>query len=71
MIKRKMPRKKRIGQKPIANFTVYHGYDIDLKNWFVEIQIPELGVGSIVKWFYSESDYEKGLKKVLWTIYKQ
>jgi hypothetical protein len=68
-MKIKMPRKEKSGQKPIKNFLVYHGYDIDTKNWFVEIQIPDLGIGSIIKWFYSKSDYERGLRKVLWTIY--
>lgn len=64
-----MARKFRNGQKPIENYEVYHGYDIDVNTWFIEVQIPELGEGSILKWFQTEKAYNKGLKKLLWTLY--
>lgn len=65
-----MTRKLRFGQKPISEYEVYHGYDVDVKTWFVEIQIPKLGSGNITKWYQTQSEYEKALKKVLWTVSK-
>tara|TARA_B100000676_G_C18014019_1_gene808457 strand:+ start:509 stop:706 length:198 start_codon:yes stop_codon:yes gene_type:complete len=65
-----MPRQRRVGEKPIEKYEVYHGYDQDVHTWFIEVQIPEIGTGSILKWFKSEEEYEKGLKKVLWRLYR-
>ncbi len=64
-----MPRKLRLGQKPITDFEVYHGFDSDCGKWFVEIQIPIYGVGTITQWYDSEKLYEDALKQLLWTIY--
>ena len=65
-----MPRQRRLGEKPIEKYEVYHGYDQDVHTWFIEVQIPEIGTGYILKWFKSEEEYEKGLKKVLWRLYR-
>ena len=62
----KMPRNRNIGQIPIKKYEVYHGYDQDVKVWFVEIQIPELGTGNVLKWYKTEEEYEDALRKVLW-----
>lgn len=64
-----MARKKSLGQKPIKNYEVYHGWDTDLEKWFIEIEIIEYGKGSIVKWFDTKEEYETGLKTFLWSIY--
>ena len=64
-----MSRTFRLGQKPITDFEVYYGYDKDCKRWFVEIQIPTHGEGTITQWYDTEKDYHKSLKKLLWTIY--
>ena len=63
----KMPRNKNIGNIPISKYEVYHGYDQDVKIWFIEVQIPELGSGYILKWYKTKEEYEKGLKKVCLT----
>ena len=59
-----MPRNRTIGNIPISKYEVYHGYDQDVKIWFIEVQIPELGSGYILKWYKTKEEYEKGLKKV-------
>ena len=45
------------GTKPINKFEVYHGYDIDCKKWFIEVEICCLGKGSIVQWYNNEKEY--------------
>ncbi len=45
------------GTKPIQEFEIYHGYDEDVKKWFIEVQICCLGTGSIVQWYNNEKEY--------------
>tara|TARA_R100000734_G_C3243326_1_gene47257 strand:- start:7 stop:201 length:195 start_codon:yes stop_codon:yes gene_type:complete len=54
-----------IGQKPILHYQVYYGYDIDVKKWFIEIQIPSQGSGFITQWYDSEKLYKKSLQKLI------
>ena len=62
-----MSRTFKLGQKPIKDFEVYHGYDKDCKRWFVEIQIPTHGVGTITEWYNAEKDYKESLEKLFCT----
>ena len=51
-----MPRNRNIGNIPISKYEVYHGYDQDVKIWFIEVQIPELGSGYILKWYKTKEE---------------
>jgi hypothetical protein len=53
------------GNVPIVEYQVSYGWDIDVKKWFIEIQMPELGEGSILKWYNYKEDYNKELNKFL------
>ena len=63
-----MPRERLKGQRPIQNFDIYHGWDQDVKTWFVEIQIPQFGTGNIIEWFNTEESYERRLKELRYTL---
>ena len=52
-----MPRHLYQGTKPIEKYEVYHGWDQDVKKWFVEVEICCLGKGSIVQWYDNEKEY--------------
>tara|TARA_R100000773_G_C4192473_1_gene97866 strand:+ start:69 stop:263 length:195 start_codon:yes stop_codon:yes gene_type:complete len=60
-----MSRDKIVGQKPIEEYYVFHGYDVDVKKWFIEIEIPSLGSGYITRWYDSEKLYEELLQKLI------
>lgn len=57
-----MPRDKLNSKCPIKEYLIYHGWDQDIKKWFIEIQIPKSGKGQILEWFDSESLYKNKLK---------
>ena len=60
-----MAREIKNANVPIVEYQVSHGWDIDVKKWFIEIQIPKFGEGSILKWFNLKDDYKKQLNKFL------
>tara|TARA_R100000406_G_C3007650_1_gene96566 strand:+ start:150 stop:335 length:186 start_codon:yes stop_codon:yes gene_type:complete len=60
-----MSRSKQNGVKPIHNYNIYCGFDIDVEKWFIEIQMPKFGQGNILQWFNSKEDYDEELKKFL------
>ena len=45
------------GTKPIEEFEVYHGYDRDVKKWFIELNICCHGTGNVVQWYNNEKEY--------------
>lgn len=60
-----MAREIKSGSVPIVEYQVSYGWDIDVKKWFIEIQIPKFGEGNILQWFNSKDDYNKELNKFL------
>ena len=60
-----MPRKKRKGQKPITNYYVSYGYDIDVKKWFIDIELFNFSQSNNIKWFDAKKDYLKYIKYYL------
>ena len=57
-----MPRDKLSTTRSINDYIIYHGWDEDVRRWFIEIQIPKSGKGQILEWFDSESLYKNKLK---------
>lgn len=60
-----MPRKKRKGQKAIINYYVSYGYDIDVKKWFIDIELFNFSQSNNIKWFDTKKDYLKYIKYYL------
>ena len=58
-----MPRYFYQGTKPIEEFEVYHGYDTDVKKWFIELNICCHGKGNVVQWYNNEKEYLLCLRK--------
>ena len=52
-----MPRHFYQGTKPITKYEVYHGWDQDVKKWFIDIEICCHSKGSIVQWYDNEKEY--------------
>ena len=58
-----MPRHFYQGTKQIKQFEVYHGYDQDVKKWFIELNICCHGKGNVVQWYDNEEEYLLCLRK--------
>ena len=52
-----MPRYFYEGTKPITKYEIYHGYDQDVKKWFIELNICCHGTGNVVQWYNNEKEY--------------
>tara|TARA_R110001592_G_scaffold204654_3_gene454903 strand:- start:937 stop:1122 length:186 start_codon:yes stop_codon:yes gene_type:complete len=43
--------------KPLEKYEIYHGYDADVKKWFIELNICCHGTGNVVQWYNDEKEY--------------
>ncbi len=43
---------------------VFHGWDIDLKHWFIDIKMTGFKSGNLVEWYSSKDSYKKTLEKL-------
>jgi len=60
-----MPRKKRKGQKAIANYYISYGYDIDVKKWFIDIELINFFQSNNIQWFDTKKDFLNNIKNYL------
>tara|TARA_B100000941_G_C28098229_1_gene346999 strand:- start:150 stop:335 length:186 start_codon:yes stop_codon:yes gene_type:complete len=44
---------------------IFYGWDIDVKQWFIDVKLKGFEQGSITKWFTSEEKFKKTLKKFI------
>ena len=50
--------------KGSVQLDVFYGWDIDVKEWFIDIKMKGFSGGNLTQWFDSENNYKKTLKKV-------
>ena len=60
-----MPRNFRSVNKKSVQLDVFYGWDVDVKQWFIDIKMSGFTGGNLVQWFNSESNYKKVLKNFL------
>ena len=44
---------------------VFHGWDIDVKEWFIDVKMRGFSGGNLVQWFDSEKKYKQTLENIL------
>lgn len=60
-----MPRNFKSINKKSVQLDVFYGWDVDVKQWFIDIKMSGFTGGNLVQWFNSESNYKKVLKNFL------
>ena len=60
-----MPRNFRSVNKKSVQLDVFYGWDVDVKQWFIDIKMAGFTGGNLIQWFNSESNYKKVLKNFL------
>jgi len=48
--------------KGSVQLDVFYGWDIDVKEWFIDIKMTGFSGGNLTQWFDSEKNYKKTLK---------
>ena len=48
--------------KGSVQLDVFYGWDIDVKEWFIDVKMTGFSGGNLVQWFDSETSYKKTLK---------
>ena len=51
--------------KGSVQLDVFYGWDIDVKEWFIDVKMTGFSGGNLVQWFDSETGYKKTLKNFL------
>ncbi|MBC11061.1 MAG: hypothetical protein CMP32_04025 [Rickettsiales bacterium] len=51
--------------KGSVQLDVFYGWDIDVKEWFIDIKMTGFSGGNLVQWFNSEKNYQDTLKNIL------
>tara|TARA_Y100000813_G_C23838959_1_gene201082 strand:+ start:120 stop:305 length:186 start_codon:yes stop_codon:yes gene_type:complete len=51
--------------KGSVQLDVFYGWDIDVKEWFIDIKMTGFSGGNLTQWFDSEQSYKKTLKNIL------
>ncbi len=51
--------------KGSVQLDVFYGWDIDVKEWFIDVKMTGFSGGNLVQWFDSETNYKKTLKSFL------
>ena len=60
-----MLRKYQSVNKQSVQLDVFYGWDVDVKQWFIDIKMTGFTGGNLVQWFESETSYKKVLKNFL------
>ena len=58
-----MSRKYKIIHKDAIQLNIFYGWDIDVKQWFIDIKLKGFEQGNLTKWFTSEERFRETLKK--------
>ena len=51
--------------KGSVQLDVFYGWDIDVKEWFIDIKMTGFSGSNIREWFSSEKNYKKTLENIL------
>ena len=51
--------------KGSIEFDVFYGWDIDVKEWFIDVKMKGFSGGNLVQWFSSEEKYKRTLENIL------
>tara|TARA_B100000029_G_C17505117_1_gene934172 strand:- start:1261 stop:1446 length:186 start_codon:yes stop_codon:yes gene_type:complete len=51
--------------KGSVQLDVFYGWDIDVKEWFIDVKMTGFSGGNLVQWFNSEKNYQDTLKNIL------
>ena len=51
--------------KNSVQLDVQHGWDVNAKEWYIDIKMTGFSGGNLVQWFDSETSYKKTLKNFL------
>ena len=51
--------------KGSVQLDVFYGWDIDVKEWFIDIKMTGFSGGNLTQWFDSEKNYKKTLNNIL------
>ena len=51
--------------KGSVQLDVLYRWDIDVKEWFIDVKMTGFSGGNLVQWFDSETSYKKTLKNFL------
>ena len=60
-----MPRNFKSVNKKSVQLDVFYGWDVDVKQWFIDIKMTGFSGGNLTQWFDSEKNYKKTLKNIL------
>ena len=58
-----MSRKYKTIYKDTIQLNIFYGWDIDVKQWFIDVKLRGFEQGNLTKWFTSEEKFRKTLKK--------
>ena len=60
-----MPRNFKTINKKSVQLDVFYGWDVDVKQWFIDIKMTGFSGSNIRESFTSEKNYKKTLKNIM------
>ena len=58
-----MSRKYRKIYKDAIQLNIFYGWDIDVRQFFIDVKLKGFEQGNLTQWFTSEEKFKKTLKK--------
>ncbi len=51
-------------EKSNVKLDIFHGWDINVKHWFIDIKMSGFSSGNLIEWYNSKDNYKKSLEKL-------